>query len=167
MQPARSLAKQATAEADERELIEAVADCYGDPLGFVYFVFPWGEAGTPLADEDGPDTWQVDILQAIGEGLLTVEAALQIAVASGHGIGKTALVAWIILWFVSTRANPQIVVTANTKEQLEKKTWRELAKWHKLARNHHWFEWTATKFYLNKPSCLLARLAATVRSRDC
>ena len=49
---------------------------------------------------------------------------------------------------MSTRMHPQIVVTANTKEQLEKKTWRELAKWHKLARNGHWFKWTATKFYL-------------------
>ena len=41
-----------------------------------------------------------------------------------------------------------MIVTANTQEQLEKKIWRELAKWHKLVRNGHWFEWTATKFYL-------------------
>jgi len=60
---------------------------------------------------------------------------------------KTALVAWLIYWFISTRPHPQIVVTSNTKSQLETKTWRELAKWHKLAINSHWFEWTATKFY--------------------
>ncbi len=129
------------------ELTEAIAQFVCDPLGYVYFVFPWGEQGSPLAGEDGPDEWQIDILRRIGEGTLTVGEAIQIAVASGHGIGKTALIAWIIHWFISTRPNPQIVCTANTKQQLEQKTWRELAKWNKLALNSHWFTWTATKFY--------------------
>lgn len=74
--------------------------------------------------------------------------AVQVAVASGHGIGKTALVAWIIHWFISTRQNPQIVVTANTQNQLDNKTWRELARWWKISMHKEWFEWTATKFYL-------------------
>jgi hypothetical protein len=69
-----------------------------------------------------------------------------LAVASGHGIGKSALVAWIIGWFMSTRDNPQIIVTANTETQLLTKTWRTLARWAKLMLNGHWFEWTATKF---------------------
>ena len=136
-------------------LVEAIARLYFDPLGFVYFAFPWGEPGTLLADESGPDDWQADILSTLGkelrEGAETDEAlreAVQIAVASGHGVGKTALVAWIILWFLSTRAHPNVVVTANTGVQLQTKTWRELAKWHKLAINGAWFEWTATKFYL-------------------
>lgn len=76
------------------------------------------------------------------------EDAIQVAVSSGHGIGKTALVAWIIIWFLSTRPFPQVVVTANTKTQLTGKTWRELSKWHGLAINRDWFEWTATKFEL-------------------
>lgn len=117
-----------------------------DPYGFVLAIFPWGESGTPLEKEDGPDEWQTEVLTAIRDGLITAAAAIQIAVASGHGVGKTALVAWIIIWFISTRPNPQIVVTANTKVQLETKTWRELSKWHKLALNKHWFDWTATKF---------------------
>jgi hypothetical protein len=29
------------------------------------------------------------------------------------------------------------------------KTWRELAKWHKLSHNKDWFTWTATSYYLN------------------
>lgn len=60
---------------------------------------------------------------------------------------NTALVSWLILWFISTRSHPQIVVTARTRDQLIKKTWRELALWHKMAINRHWFTWTATKFY--------------------
>lgn len=113
----------------------------------MFFIFPWGEPGTLLENEDGPDDWQVEVLEALSQGSVNVQEALQIAVASGHGIGKSALVAWILLWFISTRTHPQIPVTANTKQQLETKTWRELAKWHKLARNSHWFSWTATKFY--------------------
>lgn len=60
---------------------------------------------------------------------------------------NTALIAWIIQWFISTREFPQIVVTASTQTQLSTKTWREVAKWHRLMLNQHWFKWTATKFY--------------------
>jgi len=134
----------------EEQLQEQVAGFANDPLGFVCFVFSWGQGA--LEGEEGPDTWQADILDAIGKGTLTVHEALQIAVRSGHGIGKTALIAWIILWFMSTRPFPQVVVTANTTVQLTTKTWRELAKWHKMAINCHWFKWTATKFYhVNHP----------------
>lgn len=132
------------------DLLGAVSRFVDDPLGFVLVSFPWGEAGTPLADEEGPDLWQAKVLHEISERLKLggdAQEAIRIAVASGHGIGKTALVAWVIIWFIATRANPQIVVTANTKNQLEGKTWRELAKWHKLSMVEGWFVWTATKFY--------------------
>ncbi len=135
---------------NEKDLEKAIAECFADPLAYVYFVFPWGEPNTSLADEDGPDLWQTQVLEQLGEGSLTPEEALQIAVSSGHGVGKSALVSWIVHWFISTRAHPQISVTANTKQQLETKTWRELAKWNKLALNGHWFSWTATKFYLKE-----------------
>lgn len=135
------------------ELIEDIASFYDDPLGFILYAFPWGEKGTPLAGEEGPDSWQVDICHVVQDHIrrgFTLDAALQeamqVAVASGHGIGKTAFIAWIILWFMSTRDFPQVVVTANTSSQLNTKTWRELAKWHKLAINRDWFSWSATKF---------------------
>lgn len=63
---------------------------------------------------------------------------------------NTALTSWIIYWFISTRPHPQIIVTANTQNQLSGKTWRELAKWHKMALNEHWFTHTATKFFHKK-----------------
>ena len=127
---------------------ERIAAFREDPLGFVRDVFPWGEGA--LIGEDGPDEWQAAFLGTLGEEVASARDAVKIAVASGHGVGKTALCAWILLWFLSTRPHPQVVVTANTKPQLEGKTWRELAKWHKLARHGHWFEWTATKFYLGQ-----------------
>lgn len=128
------------------DIWDAFAEFYADPLGFVFFAFPWGEGG--LKGQDGPDEWQVEVLRELGRGSISAQEAVRIAIASGHGIGKTALVAWIILWFIATRAHPQIVVTSNTKPQLETKTWRELSKWHKLMLGRDEFEWTATKFYM-------------------
>jgi hypothetical protein len=102
----------------------------GDPVGYVRDI---------LGAE--PEPWQHDVLVALGEHN-------RIAVASGHGIGKTALTAWIIHWFMATHAHPQVVVTANTMAQLTSKTWRELAKWNQRALNGEWFIWTAMRFYL-------------------
>lgn len=144
----------ALAKPDPEDLlIEDIAGFFDDPLGFVKYAYPWGEPG-PLAKEDGPDTWQVEILTELGEAVRrgmgvseALQSAIRIAVASGHGIGKTALIAWVIQWFLSTRDFPQVVVTASTQTQLTTKTWRELAKWHRLLINQHWFQWTATKYY--------------------
>jgi hypothetical protein len=135
------------------EMIEAIAEFYDDPLGFVLFVFPWGEEETELHDEDGPDTWQREFLTMIGkqvtERMSGAElGALLAGAVSGHGVGKSALVAWVILWFISCRVDPAIVVTANTQGQLNGKTWRELAKWLRLALHGSWFQWTATRLYL-------------------
>ncbi len=136
----------------DEELAQDIMKYEHDPLGFVKYAFPWEEPGKLLEKESGPDVWQEEVLTAIGkasrEAALARELAkaIQIAVRSGHGPGKTALVAWIIIWFLSTRINPQLVVTANTKNQLDTKTWRELAKWHALAINSYWFKWTATRF---------------------
>ena len=73
------------------------------------------------------------------------------AVASGHGIGKSALVAWIVLWAMSTLADTRGIVTANTEGQLRTKTWPELAKWLALAVNRHWFTYTATSLQSARP----------------
>lgn len=127
------------------EMIEFINSCVDDPLRFVQGAFNWGEGD--LAGFDGPDDWQVRVLKDIAKAT-TLNQSLRYAVASGHGIGKTALIAWIILWFMSTRPNPQIVVTANTGKQLDTKTWRELAKWWKRAINKDLFIWTKTKFYM-------------------
>lgn len=112
------------------------------------YAFPWGEEGTQLEEHDGPDMWQLaqlnrirDKIQADPEGYVIREST-----SSGHGIGKTTEVAWICLWAMSTREHLNGVVTANTTTQLNTKTWRELALWHKMAINGHWFKWSATSF---------------------
>lgn len=148
----------------EQELIDEIALCYNDPLRYVLFAFPWGEHGTSIEKEDGPDVWQIDILEEIRKALedgedpaKAVTTAIRVAVASGHGIGKTALIAWLIKWFMATREFPQIVVTASGFAQLSNKTWRELAKWHRMSIDAHWYTWTATKYYhIQHPSTWFA-----------
>ncbi len=136
-------AKRRDAEAELREDIAAFAH---DPLGFVHFAFPWGEPGTELAKEAGPHQWQVDELELIAARLKAgdIDGAIRIATASGHGIGKSALVAWIILWALATSALTKVVITANTGDQLRTKTWPEVSKWFNLAICRHWFIFEAT-----------------------
>ncbi|MCP4450735.1 MAG: terminase, partial [Planctomycetes bacterium] len=75
------------------------------------------------------------------------EQVIREAIASGHGIGKSALVAWLILWAMSTKVDTKGVVTANTERQLKTKTWAELGKWHRLSICSHLFEFTATALF--------------------
>ena len=72
---------------------------------------------------------------------------IRIAVSSGHGIGKSVLVAMVVLWLMSTRRNSQWTVTANTNEQLEKKTWAAVRTWLPKCLTAHWFEINSAIMY--------------------
>jgi hypothetical protein len=133
----------ATADPED-ELISDIGSFTHDPLAFVLYIYPWGSG--ELKDSPGPRQWQRDALNEIGERLragYAPGAALMpvlMARASGHGIGKSALVAWITHWALSTCEDSRVVITANTQAQLTTKTWPELAKWLRHAINRHWFE---------------------------
>jgi len=117
------------------EAYQMLASCTYDPLRYTRMVFPWGEPGE-LERFSGPHDWQVDILSTIRDHLknkATRYTPLRISVASGHGIGKSALVAMIAKWGLGTCDDAKIVCTANTKSQLETKTSPELGKWFRLA----------------------------------
>jgi hypothetical protein len=137
-------------QLSELQLVEDISKFIHDPLGYVKYAFPWGTG--ELTGETGPDEWQTDILNAIGSGLISLNEAIQIAVASGHDIGKSALVSWLIMWAMSTCEDCKGVVTANTETQLKTKTWAELSKWHRLAINKHWFTLTATAIFSTDPN---------------
>ena len=131
----------------EAKIAEDIAGFYGSPLGYVMYAFPWGQPGSILEEHDGPDSWQRDQMLRVEEKIeVDPLGTIREATASGHGIGKSTEVAWIVLWAMSTRPDLNGVVTANTLPQLTTKTWRELALWHKRAINGHWFKWTATRF---------------------
>lgn len=131
------------------QLAEFAAGFTHDPVGFVWAAFPWGEPGS-LADQQ-PDPWQLSLLEDVGRGLRSPQQVIQEAVASGHGIGKSALVCWLIIWAMSTFEDCKGVVTANTQNQLLSKTWPELAKWHRLSITRPLFTYTATSFFSVDP----------------
>ena len=141
-----------TTDRDE-QITEDLARFVHDPLGWVLWAFPWGEEGTVLAKETGPRRWQRKLLTEIGNrlkaGASMAEAMepMRFARASGHGIGKSAVVAWLINWAISTREYTRGVVTANTENQLRTKTWPEVAKWHSLSICGHWFVCAATSIH--------------------
>ena len=142
------------AEAVNAELVKEIAQFYDDPLGHVLFSYPWGTG--QLAGRTGPQAWQRDFLIDVGNQVrkngfdgVTAVAPLMFSTASGHGIGKSALVAWLIRWIMDTRPFAKGVVTANTGEQLRTKTWAELAKWHYLGITTHWWQLNASAGSMN------------------
>jgi hypothetical protein len=141
-----------TKEADrQRERLIHIERYRLDPLGFVRWAFPWGEADGPLAAHVGPERWQADVLREIGRALQAGESPVRIAVASGHGVGKSALVSWLLLWASATVPSTRGVVTANTETQLRTKTWAELAKWRTLAVTHDFDDLGATSLASRLP----------------
>ncbi len=142
------------AQSYEDMLQEDISGFYASPLRFVLYAFEWDKP--PLVNFGGPDQWQIDIMRSIERQVLENKfdgsnpvPAVREAVASGHGIGKSALTAWLILWLMSTRPHAKGVVTANTSDQLKTKTWAELGKWRKRCITGHWFEYNNTKGNMN------------------
>lgn len=128
----------------ELDLADAIAEFYADPLGHVLFSYRWGKG--PLDGFDGPDQWARGFLKELGQEVSrrrfdgkTAVDPIQFSTASGHGIGKSALTAWLIRWIMDTRPHAKGIVTANTAEQLRTKTWAELAKWHHMGITKGWF----------------------------
>jgi hypothetical protein len=137
---------------DEQELMARLwSPQYKDnPLAFVLYTFPWGVKGTPLEHFSGPRKWQREVLQQIGDHIKANRGKLDFntlrhAVSSGRGIGKSALVSWIVIWMLSTRIGSTTIVSANSESQLRSITWAEITKWLAMSLNSHWFEVSATR----------------------
>ena len=125
--------------------------------------FPWDTEASiqkvPLPEaykrrygfEFGPATWACEFLEELGEEIRhrnfdgrTPVDPIRFATASGHGIGKSTLVSWLILFIMSTRPHCKGVVTANQGPQLREKTWAELSKWYNVCLTKDWFTLTST-----------------------
>ncbi len=144
-----------TAVSPDRELARAVSEYYADPLGFVLFAYQWGKPG-PLREHSGPDEWQREFLAEVGkevrrrkfDGSAPV-LPIRFTTASGHGIGKSVLVAFLVDWIMSTRPHAKGTVTANTFQQLSTRTWATIQTWTKRCITAHWFTVTSEKMYHN------------------
>jgi hypothetical protein len=113
-----------------------------DPLKHCLYSFPWGTEGTSLEQLKGPRQWQGDVMATIRDHLqnpATRFTPLRIAIASGHGIGKSSLAGQLSKWALDCWVDARVVVTANTESQLITKTSPEVAKWHSMAITRDWF----------------------------
>jgi len=130
-----------------------VSRYYDDPLGYVLDMFPWGQPGE-LENEAGPDVWQVGLLKDIGREVRARRfngydpvAPIRVAVASGHGIGKGVMMAWVACWIMDTRPNSQGTITANTGPQLASKTWPAVQRWRGLSLTAPWWVINSEQIY--------------------
>lgn len=127
------------------DIINQAALSQYDPLSWANFAWDWGYG--ELKGLTGPREWQCDIFTEIKNHLANPESRyqpLQIAVASGHGIGKSAGMGMISNWAMSCFDDARIVTTANTDTQLKTKTVPEISKWFRLSITSHWFDVQAT-----------------------
>lgn len=74
-----------------------------------------------------PDKWQARALHLVSHG--KDPAAVRLALKACKGPGKTAVLAWIILWFLATRSYSKILCTSITEANLKANLWPELSKW--------------------------------------
>ena len=132
----------------ELQLADLMAECYADPLKHVLVSYPWGSGA--LEGRDGPDVWQREFLIELGNEVAARKfngsesvAPIQFSTASGHGIGKSCLSAWLVIWIRDTRPRSFGTITATTAEQLRSRTFGELLKWHDLSLTKHWFQLNA------------------------
>lgn len=103
--------KAASEKIEQIDYGEMVDLYYDDPIGFAEDVLSFY-----------PDDKQKEIMLSVRDNKRT-------SVRSGQGVGKTATVACIIIWYMLFRDMAKIIATAPTRQQLSIVLWPELAKW--------------------------------------
>lgn len=118
----------------ETELIEALDFYYDHPAEFL----------EDMLDMEC-DNWQTMVAADVAN-------APKVAVKSGQGVGKTALEAGLIIWFLVCRPYSKVIATAPTMQQLYDVLWAEIAKWLDTSKAKQLLTWTKTKVYMNGDS---------------
>lgn len=85
-----------------------------------------------------PDGWQRDAMMALAKEPL-------VSVRSAQGVGKTAVEAAIVIWYLCTRPFPKVICTAPTRQQLNDVLWAEVDKWLSTSKVKKLLKWTKTK----------------------
>ena len=134
-----------TNTAYDDDIATLAALCVTDPHKWALAAYDWGHG--ELAHHNGPRQWQKDVLCDIRDHLSNPETRyhpLRVAVASGHGIGKSAEIGMIVNWALSTCVDCKVLVTANTDTQLRTKTSPEVGKWQRLSITKDWLSIQST-----------------------
>lgn len=121
-----------------REVGEVLAKCVGYPERYADVMLPWRLPDTHVSGR-ALKTWQREFLSELGKELrarrfdgIHAVRPVQMSTASGHGIGKSFLVALLVHYFVDCYPGCSLTVTATTQAQLQNRTWRELGKIHNI-----------------------------------
>lgn len=104
---------------NENPFVDFVARYYYDPVLLVEEVL--GMDGRDA--EHTIDPKQRELLEAVARG------ERRVTVRSGHGVGKTAALAWLIVWFLLTRYPMKVIATAPTASQLFNALATEVKVW--------------------------------------
>lgn len=88
-----------------------------------------------------PDLWQAEDLSKLPDHN-------RMAWIACKGPGKTAFLAWSILWFLTVFPRPKIAATSISADNLSDNLWSEIATWQKKSRLlSEMFQWTKTKIF--------------------
>ena len=103
-----------------------------DPVAFVHDIL-----GVPTKADNPADA----IAPYQEEALCKLVEERRVSLRGPHGLGKTALASWAIIWFGTTRPeDTKIPTTASAWRQLEKFLWPEIRKWYRAAGWDRWAE---------------------------
>jgi hypothetical protein len=98
-----------------------------NPAAFVLECIDWSK----VTGSKGPAPYQLEVLDAIVEHH-------RVSVRGPHGLGKTALSSWVVIWFTLTRAERpedfKVLTTASAWRQLTIYLWPEIHKWLRFVR---------------------------------
>ena len=129
-------------------LLAQLEEWYDDPDKFDRDVWP----------DAPPETWQTR-----ASGLIVAND--NVAIRSGHGVGKSAWLARRIIWWGMTRNPWKVGCTAPSSSTMFDALWSELAKWHaKMPEGlRSQFEWKAERFEWVKAPAVSYAVAKTAR----
>jgi hypothetical protein len=96
------------------------AKYHADLPGFIVDCIDFGGS-------EGPAPYQLDIASLLMRDH-------RVAVRGPHGLGKTALASWVVLWGILTEDDCKVPTTASAWRQLTKFLWPEVHKWTKRLR---------------------------------
>lgn len=96
----------------------------------------WLAKYTPSAElfitevlEATPEPWQLKEIRRYDAGRKSDSYAVRISIASGHGVGKTTLLAWLVIHHSLTLYPQKTAVTAPSSNQLWDALWPEIKAW--------------------------------------
>jgi hypothetical protein len=125
------------------ELARDIGSFAYDPLKHARYAFPWGAGALADPPNNHIRSWQRGVMETIRDHLADPATRFEpcrIAIASGHGIGKSAEIGMLSKWALDCWVDARVVITSNTEQQVITKTSPEVAKWHRMAITRDWFK---------------------------